>query len=176
MGPLTEDMTRLCAEIVALRGARQTFVKDLTHQVAALKANFRRTRHDQARKARADRHAFVKHLTHSVAAMQATFRHDHAHMARKTKAERLASLKHLKVTVAGLRRAFALDLRGAHRAWFGPSPAERQAEAAAARRAHEEAERRRAETAARVKAEAEKHRQVHPPAKVENKGPGKKKA
>ena len=42
MGPLTESMTRLCGEIVALRGARLTFVRDLGQDVAAMKADFRR--------------------------------------------------------------------------------------------------------------------------------------
>ena len=42
MGSLTEGMTRLCGEIVALRGARLTFVRDLGQDVADMKANFRR--------------------------------------------------------------------------------------------------------------------------------------
>ncbi len=50
MGPLTESMTRLCGEIVTLRGARLTFVRDLGQDVAAMKAEFRRahTRHGAA--------------------------------------------------------------------------------------------------------------------------------
>ena len=42
MGPLTESMTRLCGEIVALRGARLTFVRELGQDVSAMKAGFRR--------------------------------------------------------------------------------------------------------------------------------------
>ena len=33
MGRFTEEMTRLVGEIVAVRGARKGFVKDLTHDV-----------------------------------------------------------------------------------------------------------------------------------------------
>ena len=54
-------------------------------------------------------------------------------MARQTKAERRAAVNHLKKTVGGMRREFSLDLAGAHRVWFGPSPAELQAKAAAER-------------------------------------------
>ena len=43
MGPFTESMTRLCGEIVALRGARLTFVRDLGQNVADMKADFRRS-------------------------------------------------------------------------------------------------------------------------------------
>jgi len=68
MGPLTESMTRLCGEIVALRSARKAFVKDLTHDVAAMQANFRRAHKDMARKTRAERRAAVAHLKKTMAA------------------------------------------------------------------------------------------------------------
>ena len=42
MGSLTESMTRLCHEIVGLRGARLTFVHDLGQNVAEMQANLRR--------------------------------------------------------------------------------------------------------------------------------------
>ena len=70
----------------------------------------------------------------------AGFHRAHKAMARQTKAERRAAVNHLKKTVGGMRREFALDLAGAHRAWFGPSPAERRAQAEAERRAKAEAE------------------------------------
>jgi len=60
MGRLTDEMTRLCGEIVALHKARKGFIKDLTHNVAAMKANFRR--------AHAERRAAVAHLKKTVAA------------------------------------------------------------------------------------------------------------
>ena len=55
MGRLTDDMTRLCGEIVAFRGFRKSFVKDLTHSTAALMANFHRAHQDMARKTKAGR-------------------------------------------------------------------------------------------------------------------------
>ncbi len=179
MGPLTEDMTRLCGEIVALRGARHTFIKDLTHQVAALTGNFHQARLDMARKSKADRRAFVRHLAQSVATLRNTFQREHADMARKTKAERRASLHHLKANVAGMRREFVEDLQGAHRAWFGPSQAERRAQAEAERRARAESERRRAEAEAQARARTavapeKRHPATLPPSK-EERGPGKKK-
>ena len=156
MGTLTESMTRLCGEIVALRGARLTFVRDLGQEVAAMKADLRRAHHDMAQRTKAERRGFVKTLGHEVASLRAGFRRAHKEMARKTKAERRAAVNHLKKTVGGLRREFALDLAGAHRAWFGPSPAERRAKAEAERRAKAEAEHRAKEAAEhRAKAEAE---------------------
>jgi hypothetical protein len=140
MGTLTESMTRLCGEIVALRGERLTFVRDLGQNVADLKAGFRRAHADMAQQGRAERRGFVRGLGHEVASLRKSFRRAHKDMARRTKAERLAALNHLKKTVGSLRREFALDLAGAHRVWFGPTPAELRARAEAERRAHAEAE------------------------------------
>lgn len=68
MGRLTDEMTRLRDEIVALRRARQGFVKDLTHNVAAMKADFRRAHQQMGRKTRAERRASVAHLKKTVSA------------------------------------------------------------------------------------------------------------
>ncbi|MBI4795036.1 MAG: hypothetical protein HY790_04225 [Deltaproteobacteria bacterium] len=76
MGHLTEEMTRLCGEIVALRRARKGFVKDLTHNVAAMKANLRRTHNEMARKAKAERRAAVAHLKKTVGGMRHAFAAD----------------------------------------------------------------------------------------------------
>jgi len=70
MGRLTEEMTRLCGEIVSVRNARKGFVKDLTHDVAAMKANLRRAHNDMARKARAERRAAMAHLRKTVGGMR----------------------------------------------------------------------------------------------------------
>jgi hypothetical protein len=129
MGPLTESMTRLCGEIVALRGARLTFVRDLGREVAAMKADFRRAHSEMAQRTRVERQGFVKALGHEVASLRAGFRRGHKDMARKTRAERRYSVNHLKKVVAALRREVALDLAGAHRAWCGPTPAELRAKA-----------------------------------------------
>ncbi len=76
MGHLTDEMSRLCSEIVALRGARHTFVKDLCHEVATMKASFRRHHHDTARRTRADRKMAFANLKKTVAGMRQAFAAD----------------------------------------------------------------------------------------------------
>jgi len=181
MGPFTESMTRLCGEIVALRGARLTFVRDLGQDVADMKAEFRRAHADMGRRTKAERQGFVKTLGHEVASLMAGFHRAHKAMARQTKAERRAAVNHLKKTVGGMRREFSLDLAGAHRVWCGPTPAERRAQAEAQRRAKAEAEnvkaaaeRERMAALAMAKEEAIRHH-GSPAAKEETGRPGKKK-
>ena len=53
MGPFTESMTRLCGEIVVLRGARLIFVRDLGQDVAIMKVDFRRAHADMGRRTKA---------------------------------------------------------------------------------------------------------------------------
>ena len=181
MGPFTESMTRLCGEIVALRGTRLTFVRDLGQNVADMKADFRRAHADMGRRTKAERQGFVKALSHEVASLMAGFHRAHKAMARQTKAERRAAVNHLKKTVGGMRREFALDLAGAHRVWCGPSSAELQAKAAAERRAKAQAEhikaaaeRERMAALAQAKEEAVRHH-GSPATKEETGRPGKKK-
>jgi hypothetical protein len=182
MGPLTESMTRLCGEIVSLRGARLNFVRDLGQDVAAMKSEFRRAHTEMARRSKAERQGFIKGLGHEVATMRAGFRQAHKAMARQTKAERRAAVNRLKKTVGGMRREFALDLAGAHRAWCGPSPAELRAKVEAERRARAEAEQRardaterdRLAALAMAKEEAIRHQTTQAP-KEEAGRPGKKK-
>jgi hypothetical protein len=176
-------MTRLCGEIVALRGARLTFVRDLGQNVAAMQAEFHRAHTDMARRTKAERQGFVKSLGHEVATMRAGFRQAHKTMARQTNNERRAAVNSLKKTVSGMRREFALDLAGAHRAWCGPSPAElqakaeaeRRAQAEAAQQAREAAERDRLAALAMAKEEAIQHQAASGPAKEEASRPSKKK-
>jgi hypothetical protein len=182
MGTLTDSMTRLCGEIVALRGARLNFVRNLGQDVAAMKANFRRAHGEMARETKAERQGFVKSLGHEVASLRAGFRRAHKDMARQTKAERRAAMNHLKKTVGTMRREFALDLAGAHRAWFGPTPGELRAKAEAESRqiakaeqgAREAAERDRLAALASAKEEALRQHGSHG-AKEETGRPGKKK-
>jgi hypothetical protein len=76
MGRFTDEMTRLCGEIVAMRGSRRTFVKDLTKNTAALRASFRRSHHEMARKSKAERRATISHLKKTVADMRHAFAAD----------------------------------------------------------------------------------------------------
>ena len=76
MGRFTDEMTRLVGEIVAVRGARKGFVKDLTQNTAALMAKFHRAHKDMARKTKAERRAAVAHLKKTVGAMRHAFAAD----------------------------------------------------------------------------------------------------
>jgi len=92
---LTEDMTRLCDEIVAMRKMRGNMMTDLQHGAKGLK--------------------------HSVTKLCAHFGRVRATMAKRTKHERLTFLNNLKSTVGAQRREMRNDLAGARRAWAGKS-------------------------------------------------------
>ncbi len=70
MGRFTEEMTRLTGEIVACRGQRRTFVKDLNRDTAAMQADLRRAHQEMARQGRAERRAAVNHLRKTVGKMR----------------------------------------------------------------------------------------------------------
>jgi len=70
MGRLTEGMTRLCGEIVALRGARKGFVKNICHNVAAMRRGFSQARAEMAAKTKKERRAFVADLKGKVAGLR----------------------------------------------------------------------------------------------------------
>jgi len=104
----------------------------------------------------------TKDRRNAVAAMQAGFRKSHAEMARRTRASRRAFISSLKPIVtairqriADLRTEFAKDIAGAHRAWFGATPAER--------RQMELEKRRRAEAEERARREEEEEEEEGEP-------------
>jgi phage-related minor tail protein len=90
---LTDDMTRLCGEIVAMRTARGGLMHELQHDTKA------RNR------------AVVKLCAH--------FGRARATMAKRSKNERMAFLNNLKHSVAARQRELRNDLTGARRAWAG---------------------------------------------------------
>ena len=92
---LTDDMTRLCDEIVAMRKMRGSMMNELQHGAKGLK--------------------------HSVTKLCAHFGRVRATMAKRSKNERLAFLNNLKRTVGAQRRDIRNDLAGARRAWAGMS-------------------------------------------------------
>ena len=92
---LTEDMTRLCDEIVAMRKVRGSMMTELQHGAKGLK--------------------------HSVTKLCAHFGRVRTTMAKRTKNERLAFLNNLKRSVGAERREMRNDLAGARRAWAGKS-------------------------------------------------------
>jgi hypothetical protein len=92
---LTDDMTRLCDEIVALRKARGAMIVELQHGAKGLK--------------------------HNVTKLCAHFGRVRSTMAKRTKNERLTFLNNLKRSVGAERRDLRNDLAGARRAWAGKS-------------------------------------------------------
>lgn len=99
MGVLTNDLTRLRNEVLALRSARRGLIHDLE----------RETKNRQA----------------DVFRMLADFSKGLGAVARKTRADRLRSISDLKRTVNGLQRGVRMDLGGIRQAWIAlgiPSP------------------------------------------------------
>jgi hypothetical protein len=92
---LTDDMTRLCDEILAMRKTRGSMMTELQHG--------------------------AKGLRHSVTKLCAHFGRVRTTMAKRTKNERVAFLNDLKRSVNGQRRDMRSDLAGARRAWAGKS-------------------------------------------------------
>jgi len=90
---LTEDMTRLCDEILAMRKMRGNMMNELQHGALGLK--------------------------HSVTKLCAHFGRVRATMAKRTKHERLTFLHNLQHSVGSQRREMRDDLAGARRAWAG---------------------------------------------------------
>ncbi len=90
---LTDDMTRLCGEILAMRGMRGNMMGELRHEAAGRKK--------------------------AMAEFTANLNETRADMARRTKEERTAFFSQLKRTVGTQRREMRNDLAGARRAWAG---------------------------------------------------------
>jgi len=127
MGNLTDDMTRLCGEIVSLRNARGDLMAELA--------------------------SGARDLTDYVSSMQADFCDARRKMAKKTKAELAAFVSGVKTKVMNMREEMSGDLAGARRAWSGLTEADlfgkrRQLEAEARRKKEE---RKRAEEKLRAK-------------------------
>jgi hypothetical protein len=109
-GNLTNDMTRLCGEIAALRDGRANLMSHLAETRADMQA--------------------------AVGQMVAGFGEARSGMAQQTKAELGEFVVRVKEAVTGLRQTvatmqdeFRVDLKGAHRAWHGDSSASRAAPA-----------------------------------------------
>ena len=105
---LTNDMTRLCGQIAALRDSRADLMSHLAETRAEMQA--------------------------TISQMVGGFGEARSEMARQTKAELggfvgrvKEAVTELREKVAGLQEEFREDLAGAHRAWHGASPAPRPA-------------------------------------------------
>jgi len=92
---LTEDMTRLCGEILAMRGMRDSMMTELQSE--------------------------AKGRNRAVVELCAHFGRARTTMAKRTKNDRVAFLNDLKRSVGAQRRDMRNDLAGARRAWAGNS-------------------------------------------------------
>jgi hypothetical protein len=92
MGVLTDDLTRLRNEVLALRSARQGLIHDLERETEDRRAD--------------------------VSRMLADFSKGLGTVTRRTKADRLGSISDLKRTVTGLLTEVRTDLSGIRRAWL----------------------------------------------------------
>lgn len=90
---LTDDMTRLCAEIVAMRKGRGELLSELE-------------------RGSRDRRQLVSGLCDQFGSARAG-------MAKRTKSDRQALLRNLRRTVHSARREMRSDLAGVRRAWTG---------------------------------------------------------
>jgi hypothetical protein len=97
MGRLTEDMTRLVAEINAERSERGRLIRDMKHSTNEMKR--------------------------AVAHMMGRFHSAQAQMAREQRHSLRGFVSSLHNTVMGLRTDFANDLGGARAAFFGAAVA-----------------------------------------------------
>jgi len=104
MGTLTDDITRLCGEIVALRESREELLnalarasKDRGREVAHMLAGFRDALARVAKEGKANRVVFASNIRNAVT--------------------------RLVKWVSDLRRGLAADIEGARKAWFGSKAA-----------------------------------------------------
>jgi len=110
MNNLTNDMTRLCGEIAALRDDRATLMSSLAKTKEAMQG--------------------------AVSQMLTGFGEARADKTKQTKAELGEFVSQLKGTVSALLEGVRDDLAGAHQAWHGASPASRKMPMAAEKTAY----------------------------------------
>jgi uncharacterized protein YicC (UPF0701 family) len=106
MNNLTNDITRLCGEIAALRDTRANLMSNLAEArtdmqaaVTRMLAGFGEARSEMAKQTKADLSGFVGRVKEAVT--------------------------ELRQKVAKLQDEFRDDVAGAHRAWHGAGPAPR---------------------------------------------------
>jgi hypothetical protein len=92
---LTNDMRRLCREIVTLRGMRANAMTEMQQD--------------------------AKERKQVVAEMCSQMHADRVAMARQTKKERMTFMKGVRRLVNAQRREMTNDLAGARKAWAGKS-------------------------------------------------------
>lgn len=116
MGNLTDDITRLCDEIVALRDSRQIFsnqldreTEEMKTEVAAMRTGFRKANMDMARRTKADRVKFVSNLDTEVTGMLKSFDKAHAEMAEKTKKANVEFVSNIANNISSMLTGYRKD-------------------------------------------------------------------
>lgn len=129
MGNLTDGMTRLRAEVEALRDARGALrqdltrgARDLTRDVAAMRADFSAAHAAMTKQTRWKREAFVSAVISEVNSLLGAFSRDRDDMARKGRHDRGVFLSEMRRQVTGICKDTADDLMGARLAWRGERP------------------------------------------------------
>src|ERR1017187_9909590 len=118
---LTDDMTRLCDEIVAMRKIRGNLMSELQHgakgqkhSVTKLCAHFGRARMTMAKRTKNERVAFLNNLKRSVGTRGPRVGRARMRMANQKKNDLVVFLNNLKRSVGTQRRDMRNDLAGAH--------------------------------------------------------------
>lgn len=126
MGNLTDDMTRLCEEVGALRSARGALMRDLARgtnelaiSVLAMRADFGAAHAAMAKEARENRAAFVTAMSGEVNALLADYRKVRSEKASEDRRSRASFCAGVRKYVAGMCKETADDLAGARLAWCG---------------------------------------------------------
>ena len=116
MGNLTDDITRLCDEIVALRDSRKVFsdqldqeTKEMKSEVATMMTGFHKATADMAKRTKAERVKFVSSLDAEVLGMLKSFDKAHAQMAERTKKANVEFVSNVANNVSSLLTGFHKD-------------------------------------------------------------------
>jgi hypothetical protein len=118
MGALTDDITRLCGEIEALRDSRKVFgsqldkdTKEMKTEVSVMRGGFRHDHKIMAGRTNADRVKFVSNLDAEVSGLLNAFDKSQAEMATKTKKANAAFVSDVANHVSGLLTGYQKDLK-----------------------------------------------------------------
>lgn len=130
MGNLTDDMTRLCGEIDALRRDRGALMQNLAHgakdlagSVMTMRADFSASHAAMAKKARKNRKSFISGLSDEVNTLLEDCRSARGEMAAEDSESRAAFCAGIRQHVADICNETAEDLAGVRLVWRSRSGA-----------------------------------------------------
>ena len=113
MGSLTQDVTRLCGEITALRDSRQALMGHVAREtrqmkgaVAGMRAGFRKAHGKMANRTRAEQAKFVSDMRADVSGLLSGFDKAHKEKAVETKRALGKFVSHMETEVNGMLGGF----------------------------------------------------------------------